>query len=108
MPVLALAQLSRAVEQRTDKIPMLSDLRESGSIEADADMVVFIYRKSKDPAQNTPEDLEAEEEQAGAGSIEEFQLIIAKQRNGPTGIVPVGFNRQFVRFENLDRSFRDS
>ena len=88
VPVLALAQLSRAVEQRTDKVPMLSDLRESDPIEADADMVVFIYRKSTEPPKGGAEDMEAEEEQPGTGSIEEFQLIIAKQRNGPTGIVP--------------------
>ena len=92
VPVLALSQLSRAVESRPDKRPMLSDLRESGSIEQDADVVMFIYRAERygitvDENGNSTE---------GLG-----ELIIGKQRNGPIGIAKVAFVNQFARFENL-------
>lgn len=88
VPVVALSQLSRAPEQRQgDHKPQLSDLRESGSIEQDADLVVFIYRE---------EVYKPSEENAGLA-----ELIIAKQRNGPTGIVKLAFLRDFTRFENL-------
>ncbi|MFA7468315.1 MAG: replicative DNA helicase, partial [Desulfotomaculaceae bacterium] len=92
-PVLALAQLSRAVEQRQDKRPMLADLRESGSLEQDADVVMFIYRD---------EYYNLDSEKKGIAEI-----IVAKQRNGPTGKVDLGFLREFTRFVNLARREED-
>jgi replicative DNA helicase len=93
VPVIALSQLSRASERRgDDKKPLLSDLRESGSIEQDADVVAFIHRESyynRDKEEN-PEDKNKAE------------IIIAKQRNGPTGTVDLAFLSQYTRFENLD------
>ncbi len=90
VPVLALSQLSRAPEQRPGQKPMLSDLRESGSIEQDADLVIFIFRERRQVE-------EGEEEPAGA----ETKLIIGKQRNGPTGEIPIVFMKSYVRFENM-------
>lgn len=88
VPVVALSQLSRAVEQRQDKRPMLSDLRESGAIEQDADVVIFLYRDEYyDP--NTERRGQAE-------------VIIAKQRNGPTGSFPLAWIPQYTRFGNLE------
>jgi replicative DNA helicase len=94
VPVLALSQLSRAPEQRPGQRPQLSDLRESGSIEQDADVVIFIFREKR-----TAEEAEAEMDRQGV----ETRLIIGKQRNGPTGEVPVVFQRVYVRFENIAR-----
>ncbi len=91
VPVLALSQLSRAPEQRPGQKPQLSDLRESGSIEQDADVVIFIFRERRATEEG--------EEEAGA----ETKLIIGKQRNGPTGEIPIVFLRPYVRFENLSR-----
>jgi replicative DNA helicase len=111
VPVIALSQLSRAVEQRPDKRPMLSDLRESGSIEAEADVVVFIYReeyyKMKEAMSMDMEEAErTAQKQRGEDKVEKATLIIAKQRNGPTGPVDVAFLPHYARFENLAKEFR--
>jgi len=92
VPVVALSQLSRASEQRGgDKKPLLSDLRESGSIEQDADVVCFIHREEYYDREN--EDLKGKAE-----------IIIAKQRNGPTGVVSLAYLADYTRFENLQHS----
>jgi replicative DNA helicase len=106
VPVIALSQLSRAVESRPDKRPMLSDLRESGAIEAEADVVMFIYREAyykMKAAMDGDEEADADARMAGNEEVEEAELIVAKQRNGPTGRVVVNFMKHFVRFENIDR-----
>ena len=89
IPVIALAQLSRQAELRSDKRPQLADLRESGSIEQDADLVMFIHRPEYYKKNPTPEE---------EGLAE---IIIAKQRNGPTGVVNLAFIKEITRFENL-------
>ncbi len=90
IPVLALSQLSRAVEARTDGRPMLSDLRESGAIEQDADVVLFIYR---------PSVAKGESDSDGQSKAE---IIVAKQRNGPTGELDLVFISKFVQFANIE------
>ncbi|MDA1334630.1 MAG: replicative DNA helicase [bacterium] len=92
VPVLALSQLSRAVEQRHPPIPRLSDLRESGSIEQDADVVMFIYREDK-----------AKRESARPNVAE---ILIEKHRNGPTGMVELYFNQEKASFSSLDETFQ--
>ena len=91
IPVIALSQLSRAVDSRTDKRPLLSDLRESGAIEQEADLVMFIYR-----------DEYYEREHSEKKGIAE--VIIAKQRSGPTGSVDLFFHKQWVKFASLDHA----
>ena len=94
IPVIALSQLSRAVESRTDKRPMLSDLRESGAIEQDADIVMFIYR---DEYYKKDDD---DEEVVKAASKGESEIIIAKHRNGPVGTVKLLFQGNITKFKN--------
>ena len=104
VPVLALSQLSRAVEQRDDKRPQLSDLRESGSIEQDADVVMFVYRDEyyesrKQPQEGTDKHQEWQERM---GTIHtQAEVIIAKQRHGPVGTVKLFFDGKLTRFDNF-------
>src|SRR5436305_13789412 len=103
VPVMALSQLSRAVEQREDKRPQLSDLRESGSIEQDADIVLFIYREdyylaAKQPADDHPEFAAWQEEMARAYGRAE--VIVAKQRHGSTGKVRLKFDSRITKFSD--------
>ena len=95
VPIIALSQLSRAVESRNDKRPMLSDLRESGSIEQDADIVMFIYRE--DYYKNATDDEEVAEKAANKGTA---TIIIAKHRNGPVGDVDLLFQGSITKFKN--------
>jgi len=107
IPVIALSQLSRGVESREDKRPMLSDLRESGSIEQDADVVMFIYREEyylqalEPDASDTTKHAEWEDKMTKARNI--AQIIIAKQRHGSVGTVDLYFDGQFTQFKDLDK-----
>jgi replicative DNA helicase len=113
VPMLALSQLSRAVESREDKRPQLSDLRESGTIEQDADAVMFVYRDEYYLAQRAPKQMAFDSEDKFQGALEKWQremekvhnqadLIIAKQRHGPTGTLQLFFEAEFTRFADLD------
>jgi replicative DNA helicase len=109
VPVIALSQLSRAVEQREDKRPQLSDLRESGSIEQDADIVLFIYREdyylaNKQPAEDHPEFAQWQEEMGRVYGLAE--ILVAKQRHGATGKVRVRFDSRITKFsDRVDEGF---
>ena len=107
VPIMALSQLSRQVENRDDKRPQLSDLRESGSIEQDADVVLFIFReeyylKNKEPKPGTMEYEQWQDEMNNVHGIAE--VIIGKQRHGPTGTVRLQFEDTVTRFSNLASS----
>ncbi|MFZ0019738.1 MAG: DnaB-like helicase C-terminal domain-containing protein, partial [Acetobacteraceae bacterium] len=114
VPVLALSQLSRAVENREDKRPQLADLRESGTIEQDADVVMFIYRDEYYLEQRMPKLAAFDNEDKFQSALDEWHrqmdrvhnqadLIIAKQRHGPTGTIQLFFEAEFTRFADLDR-----
>ncbi len=102
IPVIALSQLSRQVEARDDKRPQLADLRESGSIEQDADVVVFVYRDAYYLKNAEPRDYNSQEHGEWQAKYDkakyQAELIIGKQRHGPTGTIPLHFNGQFTRF----------
>ena len=113
VPLLALSQLSRAVEGREDKRPQLSDLRESGTIEQDADVVMFVYRDEYYIAQREPKIIAFDNEEKFQSAHTKWQsdmdqvhniaeLIIAKQRHGPTGRIKLFFEAEFTRFADLD------
>jgi replicative DNA helicase len=104
VPIIALSQLSRQVENRDDKRPQLADLRESGSIEQDADVVMFVYREEyylgrAEPKAGTPEYVDWQDQMSKIHGVAE--VIIGKQRHGPTGTVRLHFDGRFTRFQNL-------
>jgi len=103
VPVLACSQLSRAVESRNDKRPLLSDLRESGAIEQDADVVMFIYREEFYKPCDCPEEAPCE-----CGRRGRAEVIIGKQRNGPTGVAKLAFLNRYTRFEDLDETHNEA
>lgn len=112
VPVIALSQLSRAVEHRQDRKPILSDLRESGSIEAEADLVIFLYRKAYYDQREIVlgEDGAPMDEPAGEGMPKldnTAEIIISKQRNGPTGMIKLAFLQKFACFENMEEHRRE-
>ena len=95
VPVLTVSQLSRAVEHRGERRPQLADLRESGAIEQDADVVLFIYREGHGKHDATDEERNATE------------IIIAKHRNGPTGSIKLRFDHERVVFKTIDKRFNE-
>ncbi|HEX5600459.1 MAG: replicative DNA helicase [Pseudomonadota bacterium] len=110
VPILALSQLSRAVEQREDKRPQLADLRESGSIEQDADVVLFVFREEYYVERRKPSESNVEEllkwQQEMAAVHGKAEIIIGKQRHGPTGTVELAFEASYTRFSNLARDYQ--
>jgi replicative DNA helicase len=92
VPIVALSQLSRATETRADHRPQLSDLRESGALEQDADLVMFIFRE---------EQYRTDDGQPNSDAEGVAEIIVGKQRNGPTGTVKLAFIKEHTRFENL-------
>jgi replicative DNA helicase len=118
VPVIALSQLSRAVESRDDKRPQLSDLRESGTIEQDADSVMFIYRDEYYLQARMPKQMGHDTEDKFQSAMDKWQrdmdaahnkaeLIIAKQRHGPTGSIELFFEGEFTRFADIDTHHAD-
>ncbi len=110
IPVIALSQLSRQVENREDKRPQLSDLRESGSIEQDADVVMFVFREEYYKEREKPGDHEMEKMAAWAEEMERLhgkaEVVIGKQRHGPIGTVELSFEGKFTRFGNLTKPWQ--
>ncbi|HMO71557.1 MAG TPA: replicative DNA helicase [Paracoccaceae bacterium] len=110
IPVVALSQLSRQVENREDKRPQLSDLRESGSIEQDADVVMFVFREEYYREREKPGDHDLEAMAKWQGVMEQVhgkaEVIIGKQRHGPIGVVELAFEGRFTRFSNLARAWQ--
>ncbi|HWD41434.1 MAG TPA: DnaB-like helicase C-terminal domain-containing protein, partial [Fimbriimonas sp.] len=98
IPVVALSQLNRTVENREDKRPQLSDIRESGSIEAEADMVMLLYRESYYKAKE-----EHRREIVNHEDVQQAEIIVAKHRNGPTGKVILGFQPSYARYRTLEK-----
>jgi replicative DNA helicase len=107
IPVIALSQLSRQVENREDKRPQLSDLRESGSIEQDADVVMFVFREEYYKEREKPGDHDLEAMAKWQQAMEQVhgraEVVIGKQRHGPIGSVELSFEGRFTRFGNLER-----
>ncbi|MCG7629435.1 replicative DNA helicase [Phormidium sp. CCY1219] len=110
IPVVALSQLSRQVESREDKRPQLSDLRESGSIEQDADVVMFVFREEYYKEREKPGDHELDKMEEWKQAMERLhakaEVIVGKQRHGPIGTVELAFEAQFTRFGNLAKSWQ--
>ena len=111
IPVVALSQLNRGLESRPDKRPMLSDLRESGSIEQDADIIMFVYRddvyKERDEARKEKEAKDKGEDYKSTfinKPVEEAEIIIGKQRHGPIGNVTLEFEERFTKFKDTQAS----
>ena len=107
IPIVALSQLSRAVEQREDKRPILADLRESGSIEQDADVVMFVYREAyylerKEPRPATVEYAEWQAKMSEVSNMAE--IIVGKQRHGPTGNIFLEFEPMFTKFKDIQNN----
>jgi replicative DNA helicase len=111
IPVIALSQLSRQVENREDKRPQLSDLRESGSIEQDADVVMFVYREEYYKEREKPGDHDLEAMARWQEEMERLhgraEVVIGKQRHGPIGTVDLSFEGKFTRFGNLAQPWQD-
>jgi replicative DNA helicase len=112
LPILALSQLNRGLENRPDKRPMLSDIRESGAIEQDADIIMFVYRddvyKQRDEARKEKESKDKGENYRSTfedKSIEETEIIIGKQRNGPIGTVKLNFHKELTKFSSQEQQF---
>jgi replicative DNA helicase len=112
IPVIALSQLSRQVESREDKRPQLSDLRESGSIEQDADVVMFVFREEYYKEREKPGDHEADKMMAWQAEMEALhgkaEVVIGKQRHGPIGTVELSFEGRFTRFGDLAKPWQGS
>ncbi len=115
IPIVALSQLNRGLENRPDKRPMLSDLRESGAIEQDADIIMFVYRddvyKQRDEARKEKEAKDRGEEYKSKFQdkpVEEAEIIIGKQRNGPIGTVKLDFHKNLTKFVDKDNDFSGS